>query len=76
MKPFSLHVSAEAYSAFKALANRRGQPVAALIREAINEYLAREAGRRISLFDLAPQPSGPLLEPWARSELLDEMRGR
>jgi hypothetical protein len=76
MKPISLHVPDEAYSELKTLANRRGQPVAALIREAMTEYLAREAGRRISLFDLAPHPSGPLLEPWTRSELLDEMRGR
>jgi hypothetical protein len=76
MRPISLHVPDEAYSELKALANRRGQPVAALIREAMTEYLAREAGRSISLLDLAPHPSGPLLEPWTRSELLDEMRDR
>jgi ribbon-helix-helix CopG family protein len=76
MKPISLHVPDEAYSDLKALAARRGQPVAELIREAMTEYLARESGRGVSLFDLAPHPSGPLLEPWSRSELLDEMRGR
>jgi hypothetical protein len=76
MKPISVHVSDEAYSEFKTLAARRGQPVAELIRAAMTEYLTREPGRSISLFDLAPHPSGPLLEPWTRSELLDEMRGR
>jgi hypothetical protein len=76
MKPISLHVPDEAYSELRTLATRRGQPVAALIRQAMMEYLARESGRSISLFDLAPHPSGPLLEPWTRSELLDEMRSR
>ncbi len=76
MKPISLHVPDEAYSELRTLATRRGQPVAALIRQAMMEYLARESGRSISLFDLAPHPSGPLLEPWTRSELLDEMRNR
>jgi|GEM_PF-6147211 len=37
----------------------------------MTEYLARESERSISLLDLAP-----LLEPWPRSELLDEMRSR
>ena len=50
--------------------------MAELIREAMTEYLAHESGRGISLFDIKPHPSGPLLEPWARSELLDEMRDR
>ena len=76
MKPISLHVPDEAYSELKSLATRRGKPVAELIREAMTEYLARESGRSISLFELPPHPSGPLLEPWTRSELLDEMRGR
>jgi hypothetical protein len=76
MKRISLHLSAEVYSELKALAVRRGQPVAELIRETMAEYLARESERSVSLFDLAPHPSGPLLEPWTRSELLDEMRSR
>jgi hypothetical protein len=75
MKPISLHVPDEAYSEIKTLAARRGKPVAELIREAMTEYLARESGHSISLLDLKPHPSGPLLEPWTRSELLDEMRG-
>ena len=32
--------------------------------------------RKVSIFDLAPHPSGPLLVPWTRDELLDEMRER
>ncbi|HEV7515643.1 MAG TPA: ribbon-helix-helix protein, CopG family [Thermoanaerobaculia bacterium] len=76
MKPISLHVPDEAYSELKTLAARRGRPVAELIREAMTEYLARESGGVVSLFDLAPHPSGPLLEEWTREELLDEMRSR
>jgi len=76
MKPISLHVPDEAYSELKTLAARRGRPVAELIREAMAEYLARESGSAVSLFDLAPHPSGPLLEGWTREELLDEMRSR
>jgi plasmid stability protein len=76
MKPISLHVPDEAYSELKTLAARRGRPVAELIREAMTEYLARESGRVVSLFDLAPHSSGPLLEGWTREELLDEMRAR
>jgi hypothetical protein len=76
MKPISLHVSDEDYTELKSLATRRGRPVAELIREAMTEYLARESGRGVSIFDLEPHPGGPLLEPWTRSELLDEMRGR
>jgi hypothetical protein len=76
MKPISLHVPDEAYSELKTLAARRGRPVAELIREAMTEYLARESGHGISLFEIAPHPSGPLLEPWTRSELLDEMHDR
>ena len=76
MKPISLHVPDEAYSELKNLAVRRGRPVAELIREAMAEYLARETAREVSLLDLAPHPSGPLLEGWTREDLLDEMRGR
>lgn len=76
MKPISLHVPDEAYGELKSLAVRRGRPVAELIREAMTEYLARESGREVSLLDLAPHSSGPLLEGWTREDLLDEMRGR
>ena len=35
--------------------------------------LDRKDKRKGSIFDLAPHPSGPLLIPWTREELLDEM---
>lgn len=76
MKPISLHVSDESYSELKELAARRGRPVAELIREAMTEYVSRESGQVVSLFDLEPHDSGPLLAPWSRSELFDEMRDR
>ena len=38
--------------------------------------LDRKDKRKGSIFDLAPHPSGPLLLPWTREELLDEMRAR
>jgi hypothetical protein len=66
MKTIFLHVHEDTYSDFRSLADRRGQPVAELIREAMAEYLAHEPEREISLFDLDPHASGPLLEPWAR----------
>jgi hypothetical protein len=76
MKTISFLFPEEAYSELKTLAARRGRPVAQLIREAMTEYLARESGGVVSLFDLAPHPSGPLLEGWTREELLDEMRSQ
>lgn len=76
MKRISLHVQEDAYVDFRSLADRRGQPVAELIRKAMAEYLAHEPEREISLFDLDPHASGPLLEPWTRSDLLDERCSR
>jgi hypothetical protein len=40
------------------------------------EYLDRRGKRKGSIFELAPHPSGLLLIPWIREELLDEMRVR
>jgi hypothetical protein len=74
MKPISLHVEDDDYRSFKALADRQGRPVAELIREAMGEYLVRQGRRKGSIFDVSPHPSGPLLAPWTRDELLDEMR--
>jgi len=76
MKPISLHVEDEDYRTFKSLAERAGKPVAELIREAMVEYLDRRGKRKGSIFDVPPHPSGPLLAPWTRDELLDEMRER
>lgn len=38
--------------------------------------LDRKEKRKRSIFDLPSHPSGPLLIPWTREELLDEMRVR
>jgi hypothetical protein len=69
-------VGDEDYRSFKSLAERTGKPVAELIREAMAEYLDRRGKRQGSIFDLSPHPSGRLLAPWTRDELLDEMRER
>jgi hypothetical protein len=76
MKPISVHVPEAEYQVLKAIAARRGKPVAALLREAMHRYLAEEIREGGSLLDLRPHPSGALLELWTRSELLDEMRDR
>ena len=72
-KPISVHVSDEHYSSFKALAARRRQPVAELIRQAMSDYLEHETQASISLCELPAHPSGRLLEPWTRAELMEEM---
>jgi hypothetical protein len=38
--------------------------------------LDKRGKREGSIFDITPHPSGPLLIPWTREELLDEMRVR
>lgn len=76
MRPISVHVEDEVYGSLKRLAQRTGRPVAELIREAMTEYLVRRHGGESSILDLPPHPSGPLLQPWTREELLDEMRER
>ncbi|HXV62247.1 MAG TPA: ribbon-helix-helix protein, CopG family [Vicinamibacteria bacterium] len=76
MKPVSVHVSETAYVEMKALATLKGRPVAELIRQAMEEYLERERGRRESLLDRAAHPSGRLLRPWTRDELFEEMVSR
>ena len=77
MKPISVHVPEPEYRALKELAARRGRPVAALLREAMLRYLAEERREaEPSILDLTPHDSGPLLEPWSRDELLDDMRRR
>ena len=76
MKPISLHVDEESYGEMKSLAERTGRPVAELIREAMAEYTAHRLGAAGSLFDLQPHPSGALLAPWTRAQLLDERLNR
>jgi hypothetical protein len=75
MRPISVHVDEEEYGEFKSLAERTGRPVAELIREAMTEYLGRHRRRRGSIFDVPHHDSGPLLKPWTREELMDEMIG-
>ena len=73
MRPISLHVEDEVYRSLKTLAERAGRPVSELIREAMSEYIDRKIGHGPSLLDLPAHPSGALLKPWTREELLDEM---
>ena len=73
MKAVSVYLSGTAYEEMKSLASRRGRPVAELIRQAMEEYLARERKTGASVLDLVPHPSGRMLKSWNRSELLDEM---
>jgi hypothetical protein len=76
MKPISVHVEEDNYRTLKALAERSARPVADVIREALAEYAAHRSGTTVSIFDLQPHPSGALLAPWTRAELLDERLGR
>lgn len=73
MRPISLHVEDEVYRSLKTLAERTGRPVSELIREAMAEYIDRKVGHGPSILDLPAHPSGALLKPWTREELLDEM---
>ena len=72
MRLISVHVNDADCRSLKSLAESSGKPVAELIRKAMAEYFARNEGSG-SLFDLAPHPSGALLQPWRREDLLDEM---
>jgi hypothetical protein len=72
MRPISLRVEVEVYRSLKSLAERTGRSVSELIREAMSEYVGRKIGHGPSLLDLPAHPSGALLKPWSREELLDE----
>ena len=74
MRVISVHVAETSYDGLKALAARRGRPVAELLREAMDLYLRREVGSGEPVLSLSPHDSGRLLEGWTREELLDEMR--
>ncbi len=76
MKVISLHVPERAYEELKEIAAKEGRPVAALIREAMAEYVARETRPRHSLLDIPPHKGGRLKKRWTRSEIFDEMIGR
>ncbi len=76
MKPISTHVSESDYQELKSVAARSDRPVADLIRQAMAEYLERHRRAGRPLRQIPPHDSGRLLEPWSRSELLDEMLTR
>lgn len=43
----TIYLDAEAYRRLKELARRQGRPAAELVREAVSEYAARHAPRRV-----------------------------
>jgi len=74
VRAISVHVDEQDYQALKTLASSKERPVAALIREAMADYLATnwEKERR-SLLDMPPLQAGRQLRSWTRSEIYDEM---
>lgn len=73
MRAISVHVAEEEYQQLKSLAGLQGRPVAALIRQAMADYLEREGRRGRSILEIPAHDSGDLLAGWTRSELYDEM---
>ena len=73
MRAISVHVEEQEYQRFKSLARIEGRPVAALIRQAMSDYLEREGSPGRSILDIPAHRSGKLLRGWTRSELYDEM---
>lgn len=73
MRAISVHVAEEEYQQLKSLAGLAGRPVAALIRQAMADYLEREGSRGRSILAIPAHESGKLLAGWTRSELYDEM---
>ena len=76
MRTISLHVSDSDYEAYKALASRTSRPVAQLIREAMSRWLSEHPLEAPSLRDVQPVDLGPMLQPFDRAELADEMYQR
>lgn len=76
MRTISLHVPESSYEELKSLAAGESRPVAALIREAMEEYLARRHRTGVSLRALEPHDSGPMKGDWDRSDVFDEMLER
>ena len=72
-KPISVHVDEAAYEELKALAGRRGRPVAELVREAMADYLTRERGNGTPWLEIRPRGGGRQVSGWSRSEIHDEM---
>lgn len=74
-KPISVHVDERAYEELKGMAERRGRPVAELVREAMAEYVVRERRTGSRFPDIPPRTLGRPLRPWTREEIYDEMYG-
>lgn len=75
MKAISVHVDESNYQTFKRLAAREGKPVAALLREAMADYLTRKEplGRKIT--EIPPRKGRLLEDGWSRADVFDEMIG-
>lgn len=72
-KPISVQVDEQDYKELKAMAGRRGRPVAELVREAIAEDVVweRRSGTRFTA--VPPRSLGHQLRPWTRDDLYEEM---
>jgi hypothetical protein len=76
MRTISLHVPDDAYAELKAFAARRKEPVAALIRQAMEAWLEQHRQDSESLLDFPALPGRPRELTWSRAELWDEMTER
>lgn len=74
-RPISVHVDEQDYDELKGMADRRGRPVAELVREAMAEYVVRERRTGTRFPDIPPRSLGRRIRPWTRDELYDEMYG-
>lgn len=74
-RPISVHVDVQDYDELKGMADRRGRPVAELVREAMAEYVVRERRTGTRFPDIPPRSLGRPLRPWTREEIYDEMYG-
>lgn len=73
MRPISVHVEEAEYRRLKAIAAAEGRPVAALVRQAMSDYVRRRGRTQRSVLDIPAHSSGKLLRPWDRAEIYDEM---
>ena len=76
MRAISVHVDEQDYQELKTMASHTGQPVAALIREAMATYVASNKRKGRSLLHMPPLAAAKQLRSWTRSEIYDEMFGQ
>jgi hypothetical protein len=76
VRTISVHVSETDYAAFKSLAAQDERPVAALIREAMSDWLAQHQRVGASLAEITPVDCGAQRVEFHRDELADEWFGR